>query len=91
MQNKIKLFENKKIRVAWDQEKQDWYFFIVDVVSVLNDSDHQTARTYWRKLHERLRKEGFETVTNCYQLKLEESCESVTFRHQLKLEESFGL
>ena len=70
MENKIKLFENKKIRVAWDKEKQDWYFSIVDIVSVLNDSDYQTARTYWKKLHERLRKEGFEPVTNCHQLKM---------------------
>ena len=70
MENKIKLFEDKKIRVVWNQEKQDWYFSIVDVVSVLNDSDYQTARTYWRKLHERLRKEGFEPVTNCHQLKM---------------------
>jgi prophage antirepressor-like protein len=70
MQNKIKLFEDKKIRVTWDEEKQDWYFSIVDVVSVLNDSDYQSARTYWKKLHERLRKEGFEPVTKCHQLKM---------------------
>ena len=70
MENKIKLFENKKIRVAWDQEKQDWYFSIVDVVSVLNDSDYQTARLYWRVLKHRLLDEGFEPVTNCNQLKM---------------------
>lgn len=46
MQNKIKLFEDKKIRVVWDEEKQDWYFSIVDVVSVLNDSDKGKAGTY---------------------------------------------
>ncbi len=70
MKNKIKLFEDKKIRVAWDKEKQDWYFSIVDVVSVLNDSDYQTARKYWKVLQGRLLKEGFEPVTNCYQLKM---------------------
>lgn len=70
MENKIKLFEDKKIRVAWDKEKQDWYFSIVDIVSVLNDSDYQTARKYWKVLQGRLLKEGFEPVTNCYQLKM---------------------
>ena len=73
MENKIKLFEDKKIRVAWDKEKQDWYFSIVDVVSVLNDSDYQTARLYWRVLKHRLSKEGFESVSNCNQLKMQSS------------------
>lgn len=70
MQNKIKLFEDKKIRVAWDEERQDWYFSIVDIVSVLNDSDYQTSKTYWRVLKHRLNKEGYETVTNCNTLKM---------------------
>ena len=70
MQNKIKLFEDKKIRVTWDEEKQDWYFSIVDIVSVLNDSDYQTARTYWSVLKVRLKQEGFEPTTNCSQLKM---------------------
>ena len=76
MQNKIKLFEDKKIRVAWDQDKQDWYFSIVDVVSVLNDSDYQMARKYWSVLKVRLKEEGCESATNCSQLKLEVSCGS---------------
>ena len=70
MQNKIKLFEDKKIRVAWDSEKQDWYFSIVDTVMVLNESDYQTARKYWKVLKGRLIAEGNESVTNCYQLKM---------------------
>ena len=70
MQNKIKLFEDKKIRVAWDSEKQDWYFSIVDIVAVLNDTDYQTARDYWNKLRQRLTSEGFEPLTNCQQLNL---------------------
>ena len=70
MQNKIKLFEDKKIRVAWDQEKQDWYFSIVDIIAVLNETDYQTARAYWKKLFQRLKAEGFEPVTNCHQLKM---------------------
>ena len=70
MQNKIKLFEDKKIRVAWDSEKQDWYFSIVDIVSVLNETDYLTAKTYWRVLKHRLSEEGFEPVTNCNTLKM---------------------
>ena len=73
MQSKIKLFEDKKIRVVWEQDKQDWYFSIVDVVSVLNDTDYQTARLYWRVLKHRLSKEGFESVTKCNQLKMQSS------------------
>ena len=73
MQNKIKLFEDKKIRVAWNDKEQDWYFSVVDVVSVLNESDSQTAGTYWRVLKHRLNKEGSQVVTNCNKLKLEAS------------------
>ena len=73
MQNKIKLFEDKKIRVAWNDKDQDWYFSVVDVVSVLNESDSQTAGTYWRVLKHRLNKEGSQVVTNCNKLKLEAS------------------
>ena len=69
MENKIKLFEDKQIRSAWDK-KQDWYFSIVDIVSVFFNTDYQSARTYWKKLHERLRNEGFEPVTKCHQLKM---------------------
>lgn len=71
MQNKIKLFEDKKIRVAWDSEKQDWYFSVVDVINALIESDYQTSRKYWNKLNQRLREEGCESVTFCHQLKLE--------------------
>ena len=70
MENKIKLFEDKKIRVSWNEEEQDWYFSIVDVVSVLNEQDYQSARKYWNKLSQRLTEEGFEPVTNCHQLKM---------------------
>ena len=71
MKNKIKLFEDKKIRVAWKEDEEDWYFSVVDVVAVLNESDYQTARLYWRVLKSRLKKEGSESVTNCNQLKME--------------------
>ena len=66
---KIQLFEDKKVRTAWDDQKEEWYFSIVDVCAVLTDSDYQTARKYWNKLKQRLKEEGNETVTNCHQLK----------------------
>ena len=66
--DKIKLFENRRIRTAWDEEREEWYFSIVDVVGVLTDSVDPTA--YWRKLKQRLKAEGNETVTNCHGLKM---------------------
>lgn len=68
----IKLFEERKVRTIWDNTHEKWYFSIVDVVAILADSkDFLTARKYWNKLKERLKKEGNETVSNCHQLKLE--------------------
>ena len=67
----IQLFEDQKIRVAWDAEREEWYFSIVDVVGVLTDSlDYNTGRKYWNKLKQRLKEEGSELVTNCHQLKM---------------------
>ena len=66
--NKIQLYENQQIRTAWDEEKQEWYFSIVDVIAVLTESADPTA--YWRKLKQRLKAEGNETVTNCHGLKM---------------------
>lgn len=72
MENKIKVFESKKVRTIWDAEAEEWYFSVVDIVSVLVDSaDYQTAKTYWKVLKNRLKKEGSELVTNCNQLKLQ--------------------
>lgn len=71
MNDNMQLFENKKIRTAWDEENEEWYFSVVDVVSVLTDSkDYNTARKYWNKLKQRLVDEGSQLVTNCHQLKL---------------------
>ncbi|NDV59795.1 Bro-N domain-containing protein [Bacteroides sp. 519] len=64
----LKLFEDKKVRTVWDDEQEKWYFAIVDVVAVLTDSTNPQA--YWRKLKQRLKEEGNETVTNCHALKL---------------------
>lgn len=69
MDNEIKLFEGKQIRSAWDNEKEEWYFSIIDIVGVLTDSKDPGA--YWRKLKQRLKEEGNEFVTNCHELKME--------------------
>ena len=66
--DKIQLFEDRRIRTAWDGEKEEWYFSVVDVIAVLTDSVDPTA--YWRKLKQRLKAEGNETVTNCHSLKM---------------------
>ena len=68
VKNEIQLFEDQKIRVAWDAAREEWYFSIVDVVTVLTNSTDPTA--YWRKLKQRLKAEGNETVTNCHALKM---------------------
>ena len=65
--HKIQLFEDKKVRTAWDDEREEWYFSIVDVCAVLSESEN--PQTYWRVLKNRLKKEGNETVTNCNALK----------------------
>lgn len=66
--NEIKLYENKKIRSVWDEEKEEWYFSVVDVVRVLTESEN--PQVYWRVLKKRLKEEGNETVTNCNALKM---------------------
>lgn len=69
--NQIQLFENKRIRTAWDAEKEEWFFSIVDVVGVLTDQpDYQAARNYWKVTKKRLKDECNETVTSCNQLKM---------------------
>lgn len=72
MDNQIQLFENKKIRSAWDSEKEEWYFSVVDVVSALTDQpDARHASTYWAVLKKRLKDEGADQLlTNCKQLKM---------------------
>jgi len=71
MSNKeaVKVFEDRKIRSLWNDETEDWYFSIVDVVAVLTDSVNPTV--YWRKLKERLKKEGNQTVTDCHAFKMQ--------------------
>ena len=69
--NSIVLFHEKQVRRHWDEEKELWYFSIVDVIAVLTDSVN--PNNYWKVLKHRLKKEGSESVTNCNQLKLESS------------------
>lgn len=68
IQEIIKLFGERKIRAAWDDEQEEWYFSIIDVVAVLTES--LDPKAYWRKLKQRLKEEGNQTVTNCHALKM---------------------
>ena len=69
--DKLQMFEDRPIRTAWDEMQEEWYFSIVDVVTVLTESgDYNTGRKYWNKLKQRLKAEGSELVTNCHQLKM---------------------
>lgn len=71
MKNKIQLFQDQPIRMAWDAENEEWFVSVVDVVRVLTEGNYQSARKYWKNLKSRLVKEGADQlVTNCYQLKM---------------------
>lgn len=71
MDKSIKFFDNQKVRVKWDEDKEKWFFSIVDIIAVLTDSPN--PNNYWKVLKHRLKNEGNESVTNCNQLKLESS------------------
>ena len=68
LENNVQIFDNQPIRTAWDEEHGEWYFSIVDVVGILSESSDPAS--YWRKLKQRLKNEGNETVTNCHALKM---------------------
>lgn len=71
MHNEITLFEDYEIRRIFDNHTNTWFFSVVDIIQILIDQpNHQSARKYWNKLKERLKKEGSQTVTNCHQLKM---------------------
>lgn len=65
----LKVFDSHNVRAVWDDEAEKWYFSVIDVVAVLTDSTNPAA--YWRKLKQRLKAEGNETVTNCHSLKMQ--------------------
>ncbi|HED07402.1 MAG TPA: hypothetical protein ENI57_04735 [Ignavibacteria bacterium] len=70
-ENKIQLFQKQSVRTYWDEEKELWYFSLIDVIAILTEQkDYQGARNYWKVLKHRLVKEGNETVTNCNRLKM---------------------
>ena len=80
MTDDLKLFEGNRIRHIYDEEKETYYFSVIDIIAILIEKDYQSARKYWKVLKGRLANEGFdELVTNCYQLKENElsriSCE----------------
>ena len=88
-QNEIKLFEDKKVRTLWDDDQEKWYFSIIDVISVLTSSVDASA--YWRKLKQRLKQEGNETVTNCHGLKMEAIDGKMRFTDVADTEQLFRL
>lgn len=77
MESKIKIFENKQVRTAWNAGQEEWYFSVVDVVAVLTDS--ADPNNYWKVLKNRLKKEGSELVTNCNRLKLRSPKDGKTY------------
>ena len=88
----IKLFEEQKVRMEWDDEKEKQFFSIVDVCGVLTDSkDYLTARKYWNKLKQRLKEEGNETVTNCHQLKMKAADGKMRLTDVADMEQMFRL
>ena len=78
MDNKIQIFEDKRIRTAWNEETEEWYFSVVDVIGVLTDSPN--PRKYWSVLKTRLKKEGNESATNCSQLKLKSHTDGKAYK-----------
>ena len=70
-ENKIQIFEDRKIRTVWNESEEEWYFSIVDVVQILTDQPNfDTALKYWNKLKQRLNNEESQLVSDCHQLKM---------------------
>lgn len=89
MNNKIKIFENKQVRTAWNAEEEEWYFSVVDVVDVLTNSSN--PRKYWSVLKTRLKAEGSELTTKCSQLKMLASDGKVRMRDAMKTKDILRL
>jgi hypothetical protein len=88
-QEATQLFEEKKVRTLWNQDEEKWYFSIVDTVSVLTESVDPNA--YWRKLKQRLKAEGNETVTNCHGLKMKAADGKMRLTDVADMEQLFRL
>ncbi|AEE15855.1 BRO-N domain-containing protein [Treponema brennaborense] len=86
---KIRLFDKKNVRTSWNADEEEWYFSVVDVITVLTDSKNPTA--YWRKLKQRLIAEGNETVTNCHGLKMPAADGKIRLTDCLNTEQLFRL
>ena len=90
--NNLAFFENYKIRRHYDEQNETWYFSVVDILQVLiQQPDYQTARKYWNKLKERLKKEGSESVTNCHQLKLGKRVRGQVLQYNKQIAEYIGV
>ena len=85
----IQLFEDKQVRTVWDAEQEKWYISIIDVVAVLTES--RDANAYWRKLKQRLKAEGNETVMNCHGLKMLAPDNKMRFTDVANTEQLFRL
>lgn len=85
----IQLFEEKKVRTFWDEKQEKWYFSIVDAIAILTDSIDPAA--YWRKLKQRLKQEGNETVTNCHGLKMRAADDKMRLTDVADTEQLFRL
>jgi prophage antirepressor-like protein len=86
---KLHLFEEQQLRTVWDTEQEKWYISIVDVIAVLTES--RDANAYWRKLKQRLKAEGNETVTNCHSLKMVATDGKMRFTDMADTEQLFRL
>jgi hypothetical protein len=86
---KLHLFEEQQLRTVWDSEQEKWYISIVDVIAVLTES--RDANAYWRKLKQRLKAEGNETVTNCHSLKMVATDGKMRFTDMADTEQLFRL
>jgi hypothetical protein len=85
----IQIFEQKHVRSVWSEEEEKWYFSVVDVVGILSESTDPQA--YWRKLKQRLKTEGNETVTNCHALKMPAADGKMRFTDVADVEQLFRL
>jgi len=83
MGNEIQLFEDSRIRTAWDDEKEEWLFSVVDIVAILTENDYQAARNYWKVMKSRLIDEGSQPVTICPQLKMKAHDGKMQVTHML--------